>query len=57
MPKLSAIIRAFWADKSGATAIEYAIIGGMLSICIVAGARSIGVNLAPKFTAVASNLQ
>ena len=57
MVTLASVFRTFRADCSGATSIEYVIIGAMLSICIVAGARSIGVNLSPKFTAVASNLQ
>ena len=57
MVTLAAFLRAFRADRSGATSIEYVIIGAMLSICIVAGARSIGVNISPNFTAVATNLQ
>ncbi len=34
--------RSFVSDTSGATAIEYAMIAGMISIMIVAGATQIG---------------
>ena len=49
--------RAFWQNRVGATSLEYAIIGAGLSICIVAGAKSIGLNVSGKFLAVANNLQ
>jgi pilus assembly protein Flp/PilA len=35
-------VKAFARDTSGATAIEYAMIAGTLSILIVAGAYQIG---------------
>jgi pilus assembly protein Flp/PilA len=41
-------------DDGGATAIEYAIIAGMLSIVIVAAVTSIGTTLNTTFTSVAS---
>ena len=34
--------RSFVSDARGATAIEYAMIAGMISIMIVAGASTIG---------------
>ena len=39
----------FIADERGATAIEYCMIGGLLSILILAGARLIGVNISARF--------
>ena len=44
----------FLKDDSGATAIEYAIIGGMLSIVIVAAVTGIGSNVNTTFTSVQS---
>lgn len=38
--------------NSGATAIEYALIAGIISIAVVAGATSIGVNFGLIFTGV-----
>jgi pilus assembly protein Flp/PilA len=35
MPKLKIRLWAIWADSSGATAIEYALIGSLISIVIV----------------------
>jgi len=42
------------ADKSGATAIEYALIAGLVSIVIVLGATAIGTKLSAIFVQVAS---
>lgn len=39
----------FIADERGATVIEYCIIGGLLSILIITGARLIGVNISARF--------
>jgi pilus assembly protein Flp/PilA len=42
-------IKQFLCDERGATAIEYAMIGALISIAIVAGARAIGVAISNKF--------
>lgn len=39
-------------DRSGATVIEYCLIGGLISICIVAGASAIGTSTNNSFNAV-----
>ena len=39
----------FIADERAATAIEYCMIGAMLSILILAGAQLIGVNISARF--------
>jgi pilus assembly protein Flp/PilA len=44
-------------DASGATAIEYALIGGIVSLIIVGGATAIGANLLGKFDTVATSLR
>ena len=49
-------IRAFLRATSGATSIEYALIGGIVSIAIVVGATSIGTKLSARFTSIAANL-
>lgn len=51
-----ALLKRFLSDSRGATAIEYAMIAGLISIAIVAGARSIGVALQGKFNAVGNGL-
>lgn len=49
---MSILLKRFRQDESGATAIEYAIIAGMLSIVIIAAATSIGSSLVNIFTDV-----
>ena len=51
------MLSIFWRDQSGATAIEYALIAGFLSIVIVGAVRSVGIQLTTKyFQPVANNL-
>jgi pilus assembly protein Flp/PilA len=49
-------IQRFLADKRAVTAIEYAIIAGLVAVAIVAGARAIGLSLSAKFTPISANL-
>jgi len=46
------LCKRFQEDVSGATAIEYALIAGLISIMIVAAATAIGSRLFDIFTAV-----
>jgi len=45
-------VRLFFDDTSGATVIEYALIAGIVSISIVALARSIGLEVVRLFDLV-----
>ena len=56
MRAVFAMATAFWRSERGATSIEYAIIGSVISISIVVGAKAIGLNLTPYFSKVANNL-
>jgi pilus assembly protein Flp/PilA len=49
---MSASLRKFASDESGATAIEYALIALSISIVIVSAATSIGTRLVNIFTQV-----
>lgn len=52
------MLRKFLRDQCGATAIEYCILATLMSLAIVAGARSIGSNMsAMMYGPIASNLQ
>ena len=46
----------FSQDESGVTAIEYALIGSIVSIAIVIGATALGSTLNGIFQSIASNL-
>jgi pilus assembly protein Flp/PilA len=51
------LIWKFLDDQSGATAIEYALIAGFLSIVIVVAVNGIGTTLDGKFDSVNSSLK
>jgi len=52
--EIGATIKAFFRSASGATAIEYAMIAGGLSILIAGGVGLIGGKLTGIFVAVAA---
>jgi pilus assembly protein Flp/PilA len=47
----------FWADESGATAIEYGLIAAGIALAIITIVNGLGVNLETKFTAINSSLK
>ena len=49
-------LRTLWADDSGSTAIEYALIGSLVSITIIAGSSGIRDQLNLIFANVAAQL-
>jgi pilus assembly protein Flp/PilA len=51
MPKL---IRSFLHDEAGATAIEYALIAGFLSVVIIGGVTGVGAKVSQRYAAVSS---
>ena len=54
---LKRTILKFWADESGATAIEYGLIAAGISLAIIAIVNGLGVNLNDKFTSINSSLK
>jgi len=53
---MKTLLLRFAADCSGATAIEYGLIAGLIAVVIIAAISTVGTNLSNKFTAVANNL-
>jgi pilus assembly protein Flp/PilA len=49
-------LRQILRSKSGATAIEYGLIGALLSISIIGGATLVGNNVESLFNKVGSDL-
>jgi len=47
----------FCKDQSGATAIEYALIAGGISIVILAAVQSLGTTLTTTFSSVSTALK
>jgi pilus assembly protein Flp/PilA len=49
-------LREFYADESGATAIEYALIASGIALAIITTVNSLGVTLGDKFAVVKTSL-
>ena len=47
----------FWADESGATAIEYGLIAAGIALAIIAVVNGLGTNLNDKFTSISTSLK
>lgn len=43
------LIRNFWRDEQGATAIEYGLIAGLIAVVIAVGATALGDGLNTTF--------
>jgi pilus assembly protein Flp/PilA len=50
------LLSRFSQDQSGATAIEYGLIAGLIAVVIIAAIQSIGTRLSAKFQIIANNL-
>ena len=50
------IFKRFAKDESGATAIEYGLIAGLISVVIIVALKTVGSNLTTKFNQISSNL-
>jgi pilus assembly protein Flp/PilA len=52
-----AMVRRFWNDETGATAIEYGLIAAGISLAIIAIVNGLGTKLNTKFTSINSSLR
>ena len=50
------ILKRFAKDESGATAIEYGLIAGLISVVIIVAVGTIGTKLNARFTSISSGL-
>ncbi len=53
---MKSLFSRFAADQSGATAIEYGLIAGLISVAIIAAVTGVGSGLKNRFNAVSANL-
>ena len=51
------ILKNFWKNESGATAIEYGLIAALIAVVIITGVTAVGTSLSTTFTNVSSNLK
>ncbi len=53
---MRSLFARFIRDKSGATAVEYVLLAGLISIAIIGGATVLGTSLNTQYQAVATSL-
>jgi pilus assembly protein Flp/PilA len=51
------LFRAFVADKAGATAIEYALIAGLIALAIIPAMSAVGLNNGGMWTRIGKNVE
>lgn len=51
------LVKAFFADQSGATAIEYGLIAAGISVVIIVTVNTIGTTLNTKFDSISTQLK
>ena len=56
MTTLNQLVRNFLADEQGATAIEYGLLAGLISVVIIASITLIGSNLKGVFDVIVAKL-
>jgi pilus assembly protein Flp/PilA len=49
--------RIFWANESGATAIEYGMIAAMIALAIIQVVSGLGTSLNAKFKSISTQLK
>ena len=50
------VLKRFWSDETGATAIEYGLIVSLVSIAIIVSLGSLGITVSGFFETVATVL-
>ncbi|MBR0716132.1 Flp family type IVb pilin [Bradyrhizobium liaoningense] len=50
-------LKNFWADESGATAIEYGLIAAGIALAIITVVNGLGSKLNTKFGSISSSLK
>ena len=53
---MSKLLARFAKDESGATAIEYGLIAGLISVAIIGIVTTLGGNLTQVFTTISTKL-
>lgn len=53
---MKSLLLNFVRDESGATAIEYGLIAGLISVVIIKALTTVGTKMSADFSKVAANL-
>ncbi len=54
---MSKLALRFLADQSGATAIEYGLIAGLIAVVIIGAVTAVGTKVSAQFNSVGNALQ
>lgn len=54
---MSSLLRRLFANKEGATAIEYGLIVALIAVVIITGLTATGTNLNTSLASIASSLR
>ena len=54
---MKSIIKSFFKDESGATAIEYGLIAAGIAIAIITAVNGVGTQLSTNFNTISSSLK
>ena len=54
---MKSTLNKFFADESGATAIEYGLIAAGIALAIITAVNGVGTSLSDKFKAVSTGLK
>ena len=54
---MKSIIKSFFKDESGATAIEYGLIAAGIAIAIIAAVQGLGTKLSTNFDTISNSLK
>lgn len=50
-------LMAFWKDEEGATAIEYALIAGLIAVAIIGALSALGTDIKGLFEKISGQLE
>ncbi|MEW6597939.1 MAG: Flp family type IVb pilin [Pseudomonadota bacterium] len=50
----ASLLRRFWRDENGATAIEYGLIAALIAVVVIGSVTAVGTNLKGKFNNIAN---
>jgi pilus assembly protein Flp/PilA len=53
---MTRLVFRFLADESGATAVEYVLLGSLIAVAIIGGATAVGTALSTKYNDIATSL-
>jgi len=54
---MKSIIKSFFKDESGATAIEYGLIAAGIAIAIISAVQGVGSQLSTNFNTISTSLK